>query len=582
MRSTRQPKRKITEVCIKENESRSGSVKKSANGTGRGDQKSAECKPIIPDKNPGFLPCSAAPLSGQTMPSGSIFGTESGRIPPSEFQIHQEKLSAKVILQLFPLNENTRLALEKDGYNPFLELSLSAGKKISSVIKHLNSKWGSSSIAHGQLMLFPYNIKSEKIASCRRWTSNGCGVTAGEVYITLKSPSIFRLRYGWFSNIQMEMFGVAPKSSPIKVQRESESNKRSCSRVLEITNDQEENAKLTVEDIRDPINIIVVDSEVNELKSLDVPVDHVNDEATTHIGPIQSTVHWDDDLTNLSIGGLLSDISLQGKINNSVNKSGLHPIGLISEISIGGLLSEASLQGKIGNPDLKLDSESSLQPIVSASNDISVGGLLTEASLLSNKSKSGVQQTMEGDCAQLPSPWDDNLTTLSIGGLLSEASLQEKVNGCHLGLKGSKSSFQPNASLSDSFDAFIAAQLNTHSQALKPTSHESHSSILDAEETCHAFPVRELPSSSKDAITSNRGAGSQGFSIDTSSKPFRFPNIAEMNNQSVLAKDSSSQQLKTNPLSRSRGVYDEESSLGLSSIKWVTYGDNISISEIVR
>lgn len=82
----------------------------------------------------------------------------------------------------------------QDGYNPFLELSLSAGKKISSVIKHLNSKWGSSSMANGQLMLFPYNMKTEKIASCRKWTSNDSGVTAGEVYVAVESPSIFRLR----------------------------------------------------------------------------------------------------------------------------------------------------------------------------------------------------------------------------------------------------------------------------------------------------------------------------------------------------------------------------------------------------
>lgn len=40
MRSTRQAKRKFNEACKKQNESRCGSVKKSANGTGRGDRKS--------------------------------------------------------------------------------------------------------------------------------------------------------------------------------------------------------------------------------------------------------------------------------------------------------------------------------------------------------------------------------------------------------------------------------------------------------------------------------------------------------------------------------------------------------------
>lgn len=39
----------------------------------------------------------------QKMSSSSIFGTESGRIPPLEF----------FILQLFSLNENTQQGLEK-------------------------------------------------------------------------------------------------------------------------------------------------------------------------------------------------------------------------------------------------------------------------------------------------------------------------------------------------------------------------------------------------------------------------------------------------------------------------------------
>lgn len=66
------------------------------------------------------------------------------------------------------------------------------------------------------------------------------------------------------------MFGAASKSSPVKFQIESDSNKRSCSRVLEITDNLDEKGKLTVEDTRDPVNIIeVVDSDVNELKTLD-------------------------------------------------------------------------------------------------------------------------------------------------------------------------------------------------------------------------------------------------------------------------------------------------------------------------
>lgn len=78
-----------------------------------------------------------------------------------------------------------------------------------------------------------------------------------------KSRANFKIISCWFSSIRVEMFGVTL-------------NKRRCGRVLEITNDQEEKAKLSVEDIKDPINMVeVVASNVNELKSLDVLVDHV-------------------------------------------------------------------------------------------------------------------------------------------------------------------------------------------------------------------------------------------------------------------------------------------------------------------
>lgn len=139
--------------------------------------------------------------------------------PPNQLQIP----STKIKLQLFPLNESIRLVIEKvwkiasippvfsknrnwwenflvllvllqDGKNPFLELTLSARKKISSVVRHLNAKWGSSIEVMGQLMLFPYNTKLEELASCRRWTSNDSTITAREVYVDLGSPSIFRLR----------------------------------------------------------------------------------------------------------------------------------------------------------------------------------------------------------------------------------------------------------------------------------------------------------------------------------------------------------------------------------------------------
>ncbi|XP_054822558.1 TSL-kinase interacting protein 1-like isoform X2 [Prosopis cineraria] len=117
----------------------------------------------------------------------------------------------KLKLQLFPIDDCTRRALERDSHNPYLELTLSTRKKISSIIDHLNRKWGNSSMAIGQLMLFPYNIQKENLASYQRWTQEST-VSAGDVYGMIGSPPIFRLRYGWFSHAEL---GPSNNQGPI-------------------------------------------------------------------------------------------------------------------------------------------------------------------------------------------------------------------------------------------------------------------------------------------------------------------------------------------------------------------------------
>ncbi|KAG8373284.1 hypothetical protein BUALT_Bualt11G0007900 [Buddleja alternifolia] len=519
MKSCKQQKRKIIEITRKQDDCVDVSVKKSTNGIGRGHQKATE-------------------------------STKKLQLAP---QIQVQVPSAKIKLQLFPINEHTRLGLEKNGYNPFLELTLSARKKISSVLRHLDTKWGSSSVAMGQIMLFPYYTKSEQVDSCGRWTLSDSAVTAGEVYVSVGSPPFFRLRYGWYS--KQEMFSTPPKSSPLETRMDS-GDRRGCSSILEIPTHQGEKIYEASEVIQKQNSVNeALRSDVNEMKALDEPTDVVG-EVATDVVPLHSTVQWDDNLTNLSIGGLLSEISLQGKFNgynlNSSNKSSMQPIGLISDFSIGGLLSEASLLGTISNPNMKSENESSLQPVFLPSSDISIGGLFSEASLLSSKNKFDTR-IIEGRHAQIQSSWDDNLTTLSIGGLLSEASLQGKA-GCNPELKESKSRSQPNAPLSDSFDSFISAQLNSHANMLRPSCHEPTLSILDAEETCHAFPIRKLQSSG-DATASNARAASDGWNSATSSEQCRFPKLAKMNNETVFPKDSSIEELKTNPLRSSLGAF---------------------------
>lgn len=249
---------------------------------------------------------------------------------------------------------------------------------------------------------------------------------------------------------------------------------------------------------------------------------------TTEAHPVHPSIPWDDNMTILSIGGLLSEISLQGKINgsypSSVSRSHVQPIALTSDISIRDLLSEDSFLCKMRCPSVKLENESSLQPLFLGFSDVSIGGLFSEASLLAKLKKPDTQSAEAGH-APLQSPWDDNITTLSIGGLLSDASLQAKTGG-KVELKESKSSLEPFAP-SQSLDSQCAAQLYTSTQKLKPLMHEPNLSILDAEETCHAFPIQKLQSN-RDVTTSNARVGSGGCRNVTSSKLSQIPRTAKV------------------------------------------------------
>ncbi|KAJ4849213.1 hypothetical protein Tsubulata_038958 [Turnera subulata] len=135
-------------------------------------------------------------------------------LPPLPASLHHVEsnvhASMKLKLQLFPIDDVTRRALEMDNHNPHLELTLSTRKKISSVLEHLNRKWGNSSVASGELMLFPYSVNRENLAGYERWKQDS-NVSAADVYSSIGSPPVFRLRYGWFSNPE---FGPASLQVP--------------------------------------------------------------------------------------------------------------------------------------------------------------------------------------------------------------------------------------------------------------------------------------------------------------------------------------------------------------------------------
>ncbi|CAK9156336.1 unnamed protein product [Ilex paraguariensis] len=494
MKSTRQQKGNLGDAPRKQKEhAGSAGVWKSTSKNGRRHQK------VI-----GVLACSVSQVSGQQLPAIGKSFRETTKISKLELKTEKLHSSAKIKLQLFPIDEGTRIGLEKDGHNPFLELTLSSRKKISSVLKHLNVKWSSSSVAGGELILFPYNTRLENLATKRRWTSTDSGIIAGDVCKAIGSPAIFRLRYGWFVNLQPQTSGLPSTSTPFENSSKVEGIQKGCYTVLGTTSDDMGKTEAANEGFIKSINIKkAADAVVTEQVSLNVTVDLVDGGVKNDDGPVHSTVPWDESLTNLSIGGLLSEASLQGKTGNfdmkCESKSGLQPIQLFSDISVGALLSEASLQDKVNNCDS-----------------------------ISNKSKSGLQPPTEKGFGQSLYPWDDSLTTLSIGGLLSEASLQGKINNCDSKPNGSKSGLQNTLSTSDSFDAFIAAQVNAKPQVPKPFSQYSHSSIFDAEETCHEFPFRNFSSAGKDSVATSGRACYGGCSNDTRSRQFRFPNLSEV------------------------------------------------------
>lgn len=105
--------------------------------------------------------------------------------------------SGKIKLQLFPLYETIQEIMQQEKHNPYLELTLAPRKKMSSILHHLNTKWGSSQCAKGELMLFPNDTRLDTIGGSAKWTLKDC-CTAADVHVAVGCPSTFRLRYGWF------------------------------------------------------------------------------------------------------------------------------------------------------------------------------------------------------------------------------------------------------------------------------------------------------------------------------------------------------------------------------------------------
>ncbi|EEF42919.1 DNA binding protein, putative [Ricinus communis] len=209
----------------------------------------------------------------------------------------------KLKLQLFPIDDGTRRALEMDNHNPHLELTLSTRKRISSVLEHLNRKWGNSSIASGELMLFPYSVHRENLTGYQRWTQDSI-VSAVDVYTSIGSPSVFRLRYGWFSNTDVASVALQatpsssyiPGGNTLDIENETRiMNPVSTSGLS--TNDLSETCKDQLATVKK--------SHASAPSSTDVSseISGLSNSAALSAG------EWADSLTNISVGDLLSEVS---------------------------------------------------------------------------------------------------------------------------------------------------------------------------------------------------------------------------------------------------------------------------------
>ncbi|KAJ9184320.1 hypothetical protein P3X46_004055 [Hevea brasiliensis] len=255
----------------------------------------------------------------------------------------------KLKLQLFPIDDGTRRALEMDKHNPHLELTLSARKKISSVLEHLNRKWGNSSIASGELMLFPYSAHRENFVGYQRWTQDTI-VSAADVHTSIGSPPVFRLRYGWFSNIELASGTLqAPSASSyipggntvdaenekikivdsvstsgLSANDKSEKNIGLCEDHLSTGNKSHASVPLATNVPNDPSGHIATGPRNNVVGSSDLArvswheketgdrtimkqLDDADDMRLSS-GTALSAGEWADSLTNISVGDLLSEV----------------------------------------------------------------------------------------------------------------------------------------------------------------------------------------------------------------------------------------------------------------------------------
>lgn len=236
---------------------------------------------------------------------------------------------SKLKLQLFPVDDVARKILEKDDYNPYLELTLSVRKRISSILEHLNRKWEKSRTALGELALLPYDVQVSDLMNCQKWTLIDKDARADDVYRAVGRPDIFRLRYGWLSNSVLESQNL--QSPPASFHFASDLQFKECAQNVDSV-DPERFTKVgdghQSDNFFDSPNVVPETELANiSLKSKNLHGESLQqnisqkesenekkqqsdeENLVSNKIPKLSAFEWADTLTNISIGDLLSEAS---------------------------------------------------------------------------------------------------------------------------------------------------------------------------------------------------------------------------------------------------------------------------------
>ena len=111
---------------------------------------------------------------------------------------------ARLMLQLFAVDDVTKSALLAAGINPHLELTFRAKKSVPGLMQHLAVKWAGAVAklpkplrdAEPTLQLYPFESASAAEAK-GAWNASHDGATATDIFDACGRPAMFRVRYGW-------------------------------------------------------------------------------------------------------------------------------------------------------------------------------------------------------------------------------------------------------------------------------------------------------------------------------------------------------------------------------------------------